>query len=125
MVIHQQFLRFCVVGFLSTLVNYVVFLIGYKLLGVNYLLSSGLGFIVGVLIGYRLNKYWTFSATKMEKGYFIKYSLIYSISLVLGLLFLDFQVRILSFSPLIANIFTIVLTTCTNFIGSKWWVFKK
>lgn len=76
-------------------------------------------------MGYRLNKTWTFEIKVTEENYVYKYYFVYTASLFLSLIFLDFLVSKLSIIPEIANILTIGLTTCTNFIGTKFWAFKK
>lgn len=123
--IKQQFLKFIVIGVLSTIVNYSVFYILYEFLTLHYIAASALGFISGVIFGYELNKNWTFAVQKESSRYFYTYFLVYLFSLVLGLMFLEFLVSGLGIIPELANFLTIGLTTCTNFVGIKFWVFKK
>jgi len=123
--IKNEFLKFIIIGSLSTLLNYAIFYTIYNFFNLNYALSSGFGFIVGVFMGYRLNKTWTFEIKVTEENYVYKYYFVYTASLFLSLIFLDFLVSKLSIIPEIANILTIGLTTCTNFIGTKFWAFKK
>jgi hypothetical protein len=54
-----------------------------------------------------------------------KYCLVYLASLLLSIIFLKIAVGIVGIAPEIANIFAICLTTCTNFLGTKFFVFKK
>ena len=123
--IKQQFLKFIVIGVFSTLVNYITFYVLYQVLMTHYTLASATGFIIGVFSGYGFNKRWTFGVTEKAYQFIYKYYAVYIISLGLGLLFLSFLVAILGITPLIAQLLTIGLTTCTNFVGTKLWVFKK
>ena len=121
----QQFLKFVTIGVVTTIVNYTIFYILYSFLSVYYVISSAVGFMTGVLMSYRLNKRWTFNIQTKSFVYVYKYYFVYACSLILSLFFLDYLVRILEIIPEIANILTIGLSTCTNFAGTKFWVFKK
>jgi putative flippase GtrA len=123
--ISQQFFKFITIGILGTTLNYLAFLVFYEFLSINYILSSSLGFIIGTVTGYGFNKVWTFGIKCKDTHYAYKYYLVYIISLFLGLALLKFLVAVLNIMPEIANLLTIGLTTCTNFIGTKFWVFKK
>ena len=121
----RQFSKFAVVGVISTVINYLIFYLLLEFAGVNYLLSSGVGYICGVFAGFLLNKYWTFNAVEEEKGEIVRYYIIYLLSLGLSLGFLKITVEYFSMDARIANILAIGITTCTNFIGSKYFVFRK
>lgn len=123
--IKEQFFKFILLGILSTFVNYSIFFISYKFLSLHYTLAYGIGFIVGIFAAYKFNKGWTFGVKEDRKVYFLKYYCVYIFSLFLGLGFLKFLVNNLDITAEIGNIITIGLTTCTNFLGVKFWVFKK
>lgn len=119
-----QIIRFLIVGGLSTLVNYSIFYV-LIMLGVQYLISSAIGFVCGILFGYPFNKKWTFDAAPLSHKYLFPYFLIYLLSLVISLIFLKITVSYFNIDPKIANILAIIITTITNFIGIKFGVFKK
>jgi putative flippase GtrA len=123
--IKKQFFRFIVIGMLSTIVNYACFYAFLTLLSVNYIIASAAGFILGVFAGYFFNKSWTFEVTEKSKANVVKYYFVYIASLILSLAFLKVTVGHMGISAKIANIIAIGITTCTNFIGIKFWVFKK
>jgi len=111
------------VGIISTIFNYGLFYVLLSLLLVDYLVSSGSGYILGVFVGFYLNKIFTFESTsKKHHIEATKYLIVYAISLVLGLLFLRSLV-LLGINVFLANFFNIGLTTCTNYLGSKYLVF--
>lgn len=121
----RQFFKFLVIGVLSTLVNYLCFFILFKYYLIYYLVASALGFIAGVFVGYSLNKTWTFQVSKSSELYLHKYFAVYCISLLLSILILKFMVSTLLFVPELANFVAIGVTTCTNFLGVKFLVFKR
>ena len=123
--IGTQFYKFIVVGVGSTLVNYLIFYTLLEFLKINYLISSAFGFLFGMMIGYFLNRKWTFQMeTKTTNAEIIKYFFVYAFSLILSLIFLKITVDAFKINTKIANFFALILTTFTNFIGIKMTVFK-
>ena len=115
-----------IVGIASTVVNYGLFLALFKAIGVNYVISSVSGYIVGLFFGYVLNRGWTFSSvTENRKKEFLLYLGIYTFSLVLSVVVLRMAVEVLSVNPLISNILAIGASTVSNFFGLKFLVFNK
>lgn len=121
----KQLVRFLVVGASSTALNYLVFFILFSFLEFSYLLASALGFIAGVLLGYSLNKFWTFAVKEHCIKEFLKYLGVYGFSLLLSLVVLAFLVENLSLDARLANIMVIMITTVVNFSGVKLLVFKR
>lgn len=123
--ISKQILKFSVVGLLSTVVNYSLFYLLFKIMGIYYIIASAVGFFLGVLVGYTLNKNWTFGGAVSTANDVYKYYMVYLLSLLISLAFLKFLVVVLGLEPAIANCLMICLSTCINFVGIKCWVFKK
>ena len=121
----NQFVKFALVGSLSTIVNYSFFFILYSTLSLNYLISAAIGYVIGLLVGFIINKNWTFQVQDESRNFIFNYLIIYILSLGIGMLFLEFLVKKLNLVAEIANILVIGLTTLTNFIGIKFLVFKK
>jgi len=121
----EKIIKFLIVGFISTLINYSAFALLYRLLNLNYLISSAAGYLIGLIAGYFMNKYWTFaSQVEAKKRYFFMYLAVYTVSLISSLAFLRFLVETKIFNPLIANILAIALSTAMNFLGTNFIVFE-
>lgn len=117
--------RFLLVGGLSTIINYTVFFGSWAMLGVNYLPAAALGFGAGVVVGYFLNKRWTYRVdTPSTPALVATYAAVYGISLLTGLGVIYLLVRHAGLDPTIANLISIVCTTCMNFIGTRFVVFR-
>ena len=124
-VFYIQFLKFVIIGSLSTLVNYSVFFILYKYVLINYLYSAAIGFLLGVFVGYFFNKYWTFQYLKKKIATPIFYLIVYCFSLVFNLFVLYLLVDFVGLDPLLGNLIAIACSTITNFLGVKFIVFRK
>ena len=55
-----QFVKFGIVGVSNTLLTLVVYTVLLKVFGVWYLAASAIGFVVGAVNGFLLNRRWTF-----------------------------------------------------------------
>ncbi len=122
----KQIYRFLIIGGISTIINYLIFFALFKFLVINYLSAAVMGYVVGLMFGYIFNTMWTFESTKHKKTHeFAKYLLVYICSLILSMILLQILVESLHLTAIIANIFAIILSTSTNFIGCKIFVFKK
>ncbi len=119
------FSRFVVVGGISTAVNYGVFLVLLNWLHINYQISYAVGYISGLALGLLINNYWTFKATSITPATIGLYAVVYTVSFIIGYLFLLLTVHYLGQDPRIMNIAGIMITTITNFIGLKKIVYKK
>ncbi len=122
--IQQEAKRFLIVGAGATLINYSVFLVLYTVLSVHYQVSYIGGFLSGVLVGYIFNKPWTFQIEHKNPMFIWRYIFAYIMSLILGSLLLNLQVKSIGIPVLLANFICISFTTITNFISTKFWVFK-
>ena len=122
----NQFLKFIVVGLFSAIINYGLFYLLLKMANINYLISSLCGFIAGVFGGFYLNKNWTYNDKNNKSNSLLwKYFSLYLFSLLISLIFLKITVEYIGLNAEIANLLAIGITTCINFIGTKFVVFKK
>ena len=122
----HQILKFICVGLFCTAFNYATFLFLLHQFGVNYKISSAVGFFLGVFSGFFLNKNWTFqSQSQVNFKNLFFYFAVYTLSLSLGLILLHILVEVLDLSAEFGNIIMIGFTTVTNFLGLKFGVFKK
>lgn len=127
LLLKKRFIKFFVVSGIATTLNFGVFYGLHKLFFIDYRLASGIGFFSGVVLGYFLNSRWTFKDNDESnpKKKFLKYYCVYFFSLGINILFIDILVEYLGIYPSLANIITIGITFVSNYIGTKYWVFKK
>lgn len=120
----QQIIRFAAVGLLCTFINYASFYVLLNFIGVHYIASSAIGYLLGLALNYFLNLKWTFTYQGATKRTVIKYFALYMFSLAIGLMILKFFVVIMGIIPEISNLLVIGFTMVINFCGIKFWVFK-
>lgn len=121
----QQIIRFLIVGGVSTLLNYFVFIAILYLDRSLYMFASCSGYMAGVLLGFYANRNWTFGSGDSQEKFLFRYIQVYSLSLLLSLGILYILVDILGVWPEAANLIVIVFSTVSNFIGTKLYVFRQ
>jgi len=122
--ISKQFLKFCLIGLESTVLNYLVFLTMFYFLMINYLISAGTGYLSGVILGFIFNKLYTFDSKQKSLTTVPGYLGVYLFSLSFSLIMLKFLVEFVMINPIISNALLIPITTLITFFGTKIFVFK-
>lgn len=123
-----QFMKFGIVGLSNTIISYVVYA-ALTCIGVPYLISSIIGFIISVLNSFFWNNKYVFKKNEGEQRKlwwtlcktFISYA---GTGLVLSNLLLIVFVEKMEISKYIAPILGLVITIPINFLINKFWSFK-
>lgn len=120
----KQEIRFLMVGVLNTIVGYGLYAL-FLALNINYLVANTFSTILGVLHSYLWNRFYTFKSKDKALNEFIKFSLVYLVSYLLGTFTLFIMKDKLSLSPYIAGFVNLFFTTLISFFGHKYFSFKK
>jgi len=138
--LNKQLIKFTLIGILAVLTDLLFYFIFLQIIPEKVLsflsteaLSKGLSFICGIFVTYNLNKYWTWRQRDRSHTRLIKFSSLYSASLLLNVtvnsvtLYALHNFENLAFLPkkyLIAFVAATGSSAMFNFVGQKFWVFK-
>jgi putative flippase GtrA len=122
-----QLFRYTFVGGFAFLVDFGTLLILTEYFNIHYLLSAGLGFILGLIVNYFLSIKWVFDNRVMENWLleFLFFSSIGLIGLGLNELFLWILTDILLIYYLISKLITTFIVYFWNFFARKMLLFNK
>jgi putative flippase GtrA len=121
-----QFIRFCLVGGLNTGVHYGMFFALFRLLGLHYLISSTIGYCCGTVNSFIWNKMWTFESRRAAHiTEALKFLIVNTSSLVTNVTSMKVFVAGMGMRPEFAQVLTIGLTATINFVGYKFWAFRR
>ena len=123
-------LRFLLVGVVNTLVGAGIMFLLYNLAGCSYWLSSAANYIVGGVVSYFLNKYYTFKNTERSWKQVLRFALnvaacwllAYGIAKPLALrLLAGFDEKLQTNAAMLAGL---CLYTALNYLGQRFFVFR-
>ena len=128
--IDRKTIKFIFVGILNTLVGTGVMFFSYNILGLGYWISSALNYIIGSILSYFLNKYFTFKSKRNGIGSILRFviniSLCYFIAYGIAkpvvthiLLGYSYVIR-----DNISMLFGMGLFVVLSYIGQRYIVFK-
>lgn len=116
-------------GVLTTLVSIGTYGLFAKIIGINYLISNIISWIVSVAFAYITNKIFVFKNKEKEKKQvfiqiyqFVKYRLF---SLIIDILLMYAFVELVKIDDMISKIIVQVIVIVLNYVFSKIFVFKK
>jgi Predicted membrane protein len=120
-----KLIKFCIVGAANTLITLFFFYLFNKVLLINYMISTIVSYLIGMLNSYILNKQWTFyDKDKRILIQLIKFIAVNGISLVVNLIIMHFLVSKLYIDAFLSQIFATGFSTISNYLGSKLIVFR-
>jgi len=119
----KELVRFLFGGGSAVAVDYVI----YKLLmtaGIDRSISKACSFICGSIVGFVINKLWTFESAGFSKGEIARYVILYTCTAMINtgvnkIVMLVAAVESLGF------LCATGVSTVLNFLGQKFFVFKK
>lgn len=125
-----RFLKFMVVGVVNTVVGTAVMFVMYNVFHQSYWISSASNYVVGSILSYFLNKFFTFESKKKSLSQVLKfvlnislcYLVAYGIAKPAVTWMLQGQQGALRDN--LAMVVGMVLFTLLNYIGQRAYVFK-
>jgi putative flippase GtrA len=126
--IKREISIFLTVGALTVLTDYLIyqFLVWSQWLTMDF--AKGISFIVGTIFAYFANRFWTFGHKRHVPGSIWRFSLLYATTLLTNVVVNAVVVNTLvalSWVVEFAFIMSTVISASMNFVGLKYFVFKK
>lgn len=119
-----QFIRFGLVGVVSTLTHIGTLVLLVELIKFTPILASTIGFILAVIVSYFLNYRFTFRAQGAHTNYFPKYVLVCIIGFILNTGIMYLTIEILNWWYVAGQICTLMVVPISNFTLNRFWAFK-
>ena len=126
----KTFLKFILVGVINTAVGAGVMFMCYNLFGCSYWFSSAANYVIGSIVSYFLNKYYTFKVKKRSWKYVLKFVANISICYLLAYgIAKPLAARLLSGASVsiqenVAMLVGMGLFVVLNYFGQRFFAFK-
>lgn len=119
----KEFLKYLVTGVLAVGTDYVSYILLLHVF--SHSPAKAISYICGMAVAFILNRHWTFQSTNKAHHDAFKFTVVYMSSLILNVatnkLALFILPAFVTFCFLVATGVSVV----TNYIGQKFWVYKK
>jgi|ERR1700677_700667 len=119
-----QFVKFGIVGVSNTVLTLVVYTLLLKVLGVWYLAASAIGFVVGAVNGFLLNRRWTFREHVGDALTPVRWGIVQGFGLGVDELLLYLLVHDAHLDKLIGQVCATAVVTVTTFFVNRAWTFR-
>lgn len=122
-ILSKEFILFALVGVSNTVINFIVYTI-LVFFNMHYLIANIIGYGVGMINSYLLNKYFVFQKKEGDSLVFIKFVLVNIITVTVHSILLYFFVSIFGWHKIYSQAFVTIITLVLNYLGNKLWTFK-
>jgi putative flippase GtrA len=119
-----QFLKFGIVGVSNTLIALAVYTVLLKVFGVWYLAASAIGFALGAVNGFLLNRRWTFSDHVGDALTPVRWGIVQSCGLGLNEALLYLFVHHVRLDKVLAQVCATAIVTVLTFVANRAWTFR-
>ena len=119
-----QFVKFGIVGVSNTLLSFAVYTPLLKAFGVWYVAASGIGFTVGAVNGFLLNRRWTFRGHVGDALTPVRWFVVQGCGLGLNLGLVYMFVDGFGIDKLVGQVPATAIVTVLTFFANRAWTFK-
>jgi putative flippase GtrA len=119
-----QFVKFGIVGVSNTLLFLAIYTLLLKVFGVWYLAASGIGFTVGAVNGFLLNRRWTFQEHVGDALTPVRWGVVQGGGLLLNLGLVYVCVEDFGLDKLVGQAIAIVVVVVVTFVANRTWTFR-
>ncbi|MDQ7989769.1 MAG: GtrA family protein [Candidatus Dactylopiibacterium sp.] len=120
---YGQFARYLVVGVLNTLIGYGLIFTFMYVFDLSPELSNLLGYVMGMLFSFFMNKKFTFRSDKGVSEEFLRFFVVFVVAYLANLAMLVLLVRGLEFHPGVSQIVSCGVYFVSSFLMNKYFVF--
>ena len=122
----RQFIKFGLVGASSTIIDWGIYLVLTRFLGIYYIMAKILSFSIAVINSYIWNRRWTFRSNNPQKlREFIKFLIIAFVGVVLNSMIMYIVVDFVHLGDLYGLVFASGIVMFWNFLANKYYTFKE
>lgn len=123
----KQLLKFCIVGVCSAAVNFIILLTFTQWVGVWYLYSSIIAYILSAIFNFISNKLWTFRNIETGKAIVnqaVKFALVISAGLSANTFIIYTLTEIQGFDYRVSWFFATAGVAVWNYSFNRFWTFR-
>jgi polyisoprenyl-phosphate glycosyltransferase len=117
-------IRYLLVGVVNTLVGLGIIYLAMYFLHMDLASSNALGYAIGIMVSFVLNKKWTFDSQDHLVYSFLRYLLVLAVAYMANLATVLFANSHFDLNPYLSQALGIVPYTTIGFLGSRYFAFR-
>jgi putative flippase GtrA len=117
--------RYLAVGFLNTFLGLIVIYFAMYSLRFGIVAANVLGYAVGVLVGFVLNRRWTFAYRGPVFAAFVKFLLVLGVAYMANLMTVLFFSAVMRCNGYLAQALGVLPYTVIGYLGSRFFAFGR
>ena len=123
-VLIRQAIRFVLVGVVNTTIGILAIYSVLYLFKTTPVIANAIGFSIGFVVSFVLNRHWTFVDTTSIAKTLPRYLIMTMVSYTLNLLVVVIGIRNFGIGPYLIQLFGVSVYSVSMFLGFKWFVFS-
>ncbi len=123
--LHREMLHYLWVGALATASQYILLILCVEVFHSSAVLGSSLGYLLGGVISYSLNRKHTFESEKKHSKAIAPFILVFIVAFLMNAILLHVFQVFLTLPYFLAQMITTILVLIWNYSANKFWTFKE
>lgn len=123
-ILTSQFLRFSLVGIVSTTTTYATLIVSVEKFGIGVLTASTTGYILGAIINYMLNVQCTFNSNRDHLVLIPRFIAVVAAGMLVNVGVMHASVNWLSMNYILAQLVAVSVVLFWSFTASRLWIFS-
>ncbi|MFL0195027.1 GtrA family protein [Clostridium sp. WILCCON 0269] len=119
----EEFIKYAISGTINTLITLTIYNVLIRI-GVNYMVSNVIGYFIGIVSGFILDKVWVFKSDKKVFNLFAKFIIVNITSIVFSSIILFTLVNYICIDNILAQLIATISTGIFNYTMNKLWTFS-
>ena len=116
--------RFLTVGVANTTVGFAVIVLARETLGFGHLTANAIGYAAGLLVGFTLNRAWTFRHTGSASAALWRFLLVFAVAYLANLAIVSATIEPWSRWPYTSHLAGMIAYTLIFYAGSRSFAFR-
>lgn len=120
----DQLIKYICIGAISVAADIIFLYFFTEFINLWYVISAGLSFLIGLIIVFMLNKFWSFQKYEFTTVQLKKFIILMTANYLCNMVFIFILTESVRLDYLISKLIIIAVQTVWNFLFYKLWVFK-
>lgn len=120
-----QFVRYLVVGFSTFFLEYFLFFMLFRVIGLDDLIANSISITIVFWFNFLMNRFWSFKSKERLLKQVLQYAVLFVFNITFSNVFMYVMSDFVGISPLISKVLVMGLIVMWNFVLYKKVIYRK